>query len=138
MTPVNAVTNQAGQATFTVTDSTAEVVTYQATDVTDGNAVIDAEGVVTFGNPPALPPVAADCSVSVNPSSCAGGRDAHGHDLGPALRRQRGPGSREDSDADCSRRRFDRRGHQCHDQQQRNGDVRGERLDGRIGEVHGG
>lgn len=69
ITTVNGVTNQAGQATFTVTDSTAEVVTYQATDVTDANAVLDAEGVVTFGNPPAPPPVAADCSVTVSPSS---------------------------------------------------------------------
>jgi len=66
---VNAVTNEAGQAKFTVTDSTAEIVTYQATDVTDGNAVLAAEGVVKFGDPPAPPPVAAYCSVIASPSS---------------------------------------------------------------------
>jgi hypothetical protein len=69
ITTVSGVTNQTGQATFTVTDSAAEVVTYQATDVTDSNTVLDAEGVVTFGNPPAPPPTAADCSVTVSPSS---------------------------------------------------------------------
>jgi uncharacterized protein Veg len=69
ITTVSGVTNQAGQATFAVTDSTAEVVTYQATDVTDSNAILDAEGVVTFGDPPAPPPTAADCSVTVSPSS---------------------------------------------------------------------
>jgi hypothetical protein len=62
-------TNAAGQAAFTVTDSTAEVVTYQATDVTDGNAVFVAEAVVTFGNPPTPPAVAAFCSVLVSPAS---------------------------------------------------------------------
>jgi hypothetical protein len=69
ITPASAVTNQAGQATFSVTDSTAEVVTYQATDVTDGNSVLAAEGVVKFGNPPAPPPEATYCSVVANPSS---------------------------------------------------------------------
>ena len=72
ITTVSGVTSQAGQATFTVTDSTAEVVTYQATDVTDSNAVLDSEGVVTFGNPPAPPPTAADCSVTANPSNLPG------------------------------------------------------------------
>ncbi len=48
--PVSPVTNAAGQATFHVTDSTAEVVTYQATDVTDASAVLAHKGVVTFGN----------------------------------------------------------------------------------------
>ena len=69
VTAVSAVTNQSGQATFNVTDSTAEVVTYQATDVTDGNAVLAAEAVVKFGSPPSPPPVAAYCSVVANPSS---------------------------------------------------------------------
>jgi hypothetical protein len=66
---VSAVTSQAGQATFTVTDPTAEVVTYQATDNTDGNAVLAAEAVVKFGNPPSPPPVAAYCSVVADPTS---------------------------------------------------------------------
>ncbi len=65
----DSVTNEAGQATFSVTDSKQEIVAYQATDVTDGNAVIEAQAVVTFGNPPAPPPVAAYCSVVANPSS---------------------------------------------------------------------
>ena len=69
ITAVSAVTSQTGQATFNVTDSAAEVVTYQATDVTDGNAVLAAEAVVKFGNPPAPPPVAAYCSVVASPSS---------------------------------------------------------------------
>jgi len=69
ITATSPVTNQAGQATFAVTDATPEVVTYQATDVTDGNSVLEAEGVVTFGDPPAPAAVAADCSVAVNPSS---------------------------------------------------------------------
>ena len=66
---LNAVTDANGNATFSVTDSTAEVVTYQATDVTDGNAVLASEGVVTFGNPPAPPASAAYCSVVANPTS---------------------------------------------------------------------
>ena len=66
---VNAVTNAAGQATFTVTDATAEVVTYQATDVTDENAVLNAEAVVTFGNPPTPPAVAEFCSVAASSTS---------------------------------------------------------------------
>ena len=69
ITPVNDVTNQAGQATFNVTDANEEVVTYQAADVTDDNAVLAAEGVLTFGNPPSPAAVAADCSVVANPSS---------------------------------------------------------------------
>jgi Bacterial Ig-like domain (group 1) len=44
-------------------------VTFQATDTTDGNVVLDSEAVVTFGNPPAPPPDAAFCSVAANPTS---------------------------------------------------------------------
>ena len=69
ITAVNPVTNETGQATFTVSDATAEIVTYQATDVTDGNAVLAAEGVVTFGNPSAPPPAATSCSVVASPTS---------------------------------------------------------------------
>lgn len=69
ISPASAVTDQNGQAQFAVKDSTAEVVTYQATDTTDGNAVIDAEAVVKFGNPPVPPPDATFCSVSANPTS---------------------------------------------------------------------
>jgi hypothetical protein len=69
ITPATAVTGQNGQATFSATDATAEVVTYQATDVTDANAVLDSEAVVTFGKPPAPPPDATFCSVAANPTS---------------------------------------------------------------------
>ena len=85
ITAVDPVTSQAGQATFTVTDSSAEIVTYQATDVTDGNAVLDAEGVVKFGTPSAPPPVAAYCSVVASPSSVPADGTRSGHDLRPAL-----------------------------------------------------
>ena len=81
-TPV--VTNASGQATFTVTDSTAQVVTYQATDETDGAPLL-AEAVVTFGNPPSPPAVAAFCSVTATPSTRTRGRYAQCHDLGPPL-----------------------------------------------------
>jgi hypothetical protein len=69
ISPATAVTDQNGQAQFAVKDSTAEVVTFQATDNTDSNAVIDAEAVVTFGNPPAPPPDATFCSVTASPTS---------------------------------------------------------------------
>jgi hypothetical protein len=69
-TPASGVTGQNGQATFSATDATAEVVTYQATDTTLGpTAVLSAEAVVKFGNPPAPPPDAAYCSVVANPTS---------------------------------------------------------------------
>jgi hypothetical protein len=67
--PASSVTDQNGQSTFSATDATAEIVTYQATDTTDGNAVLAAEAVVKFGNPPAPPPDAAYCSVVANPTS---------------------------------------------------------------------
>ena len=69
ISPVNPVTDQSGQATFKATDAKAEVVTFQATDVTDQNAILDAQAVVTFGSPPAPPPAAAYCSVVANPTS---------------------------------------------------------------------
>jgi hypothetical protein len=65
---VSAITNLQGVATFTATDTTDEFVTYQATDQTD-KLVLNAQAVVTFGNPPSPPPVAADCSVVSVPSS---------------------------------------------------------------------
>ena len=73
ITPTSAVTDPNGQTTFSATDATAEIVTYQATDTTDttsGNpSVLAAEAVVKFGNPPAAPPVAAYCSVVANPTT---------------------------------------------------------------------
>ena len=69
ITAVNNTTNAAGAAIFTVTDTAAEVVGYTATDTTDSNLPLTAQAVVTFGNPPAPPPVAADCSVAANQAS---------------------------------------------------------------------
>jgi Big-like domain-containing protein len=68
ITNVSPVTNADGNATFSATDATAEVVTFQATDVTLNNSVFTAEAVVTFGNPPSPPPVPSFCSVVVTPS----------------------------------------------------------------------
>jgi hypothetical protein len=65
--PVAAIkTNNSGQATFTATDATAEVVTFQATDVSDSNTPLTSEAVVTFGNPTIPPPVATFCSVAAS------------------------------------------------------------------------
>jgi hypothetical protein len=69
ITPASAMTGSDGTANFTATDATAEVVTYQATDVTDSNSVLTTEAVVTFGNPPAPPPIPSFSSVVVTPSS---------------------------------------------------------------------
>ena len=109
-----------------MTDSTAEVVTYQATDVTDSNAVFVAEAVVTFGNPPTPPAVASFCSVVVTPSSVpADGTTAatisvllYDGNADPLAGKtvtltESGGGSTVVAD-------------QCDDQQQRNGDLRGD------------
>ena len=68
ITPVSPVTNAGGQATFTVTDATAEVVTYTAVDTTD-SITLNGQGVVTFGSPPSPPPNASFSSVVANPTS---------------------------------------------------------------------
>jgi adhesin/invasin len=67
---VDATTNASGVATFTATDATAEVVTFQAS-ITLGavSSPLTSEGVVTFGNPPVPPPVAAFCSVVATPTT---------------------------------------------------------------------
>jgi hypothetical protein len=69
ITTVTPKTDTNGEATFTATDASTEVVSYQATDVTDGNVVFPQEATVTFGNPPAPPPVPTFCSVVVTPST---------------------------------------------------------------------
>ena len=69
ITPASATTDQTGVATFHVTDATAEVVTYTATDTTD-NIVVAGQGVaVTFGSPPAPPPAVADSVLSASAAS---------------------------------------------------------------------
>jgi hypothetical protein len=66
---VNPLTDASGLATFTATDATAEVVTFQATDSSDGDQTMTGLAVVTFGNPPVPPPVAAFSSVVATPTS---------------------------------------------------------------------
>ena len=56
ITPPTAVTNSQGVATFSVTDTTDELVAYTATDVTD-SLLITQTAQVTFGTPPPVPPV---------------------------------------------------------------------------------
>ena len=51
ITTVSGTTNSSGQATFHVTDTTAETDTYTATDTTDSNLVITATAQVTFTAP---------------------------------------------------------------------------------------
>ena len=52
---VEGTTNSSGQATFTVTDTQPETVTYQATDVTD-NVTLDQTATVTFTQPAGTTP----------------------------------------------------------------------------------
>jgi hypothetical protein len=68
LTVVNPITDQNGQATFDAVDSTQEVVTYQATDTTDG-IDLTAQGVVIFGHPPAPPPSVPFSDVAAAPPS---------------------------------------------------------------------
>jgi hypothetical protein len=51
----NASTDSQGKAVFTVSDATAEPVTYTATDTTDGNLVVTQTAAVTFASPVATP-----------------------------------------------------------------------------------
>lgn len=69
ITAVSAVTDATGVATFKVTDAKTEFVTYQATDVTDGNRVLESEATVKFGDAPSPPAVAAGSDVTAAPSS---------------------------------------------------------------------
>jgi len=50
-----ATTDSGGQAVFTVSDTTAETVTYTATDTTDSNLVVNQTAAVTFAPPVATP-----------------------------------------------------------------------------------
>jgi hypothetical protein len=70
ITAVDATTNASGVATFTATDATAEVVTFQASITVGGvSSPLTSEGVVTFGDPPVPPPVAQFCSVVATPTT---------------------------------------------------------------------
>jgi hypothetical protein len=68
ITTVNATTGADGQATFSVTDASQEVVTYSITDTTD-NLLLSSQPVVVFGNPPAPPPVPADSALVASANS---------------------------------------------------------------------
>ena len=57
------VTNASGQATFKVTDGTAETVRYRATDTTDNLPLVGEEVQVNFGSPPPTVPVVADSDI---------------------------------------------------------------------------
>ena len=66
ITPAVATTNASGTATFRVTDSTSEVVTFLATDTTDQLPLVGETVSVTFGSPRPVPPTPADSALSVN------------------------------------------------------------------------
>ncbi len=59
-------TNSAGEATFEVADSTAEIVAYRATDSSDSLALVGEEVAVTFGSPAPVVPVIADSVILSN------------------------------------------------------------------------
>lgn len=67
ITPIAPTTDSKGQATFGVTDSTAEVVMYTATDTTDGLVLVGEAVTVTFGTPPQVRPTVADSAVVAVP-----------------------------------------------------------------------
>jgi adhesin/invasin len=78
ITPTNGVvTNAAGKATFTVTDTTAEVVRYRATDTTDNLPLVGEEVAVTFGTPQAVTPVLGDSDIVASPATVP----ADGHSI---------------------------------------------------------
>jgi hypothetical protein len=68
ITNVSPTTGANGQATFSVVDATQEIVTYAVTDTTD-SLPLNGQAVITFGNPPAPPPVPAASAIVTNSSS---------------------------------------------------------------------
>jgi hypothetical protein len=69
ITPATGVmTNAGGQAVFTVTDATAEIVRYRATDTTDNLPLVGEEVAVTFGTPQPATPVIADSDIVASPT----------------------------------------------------------------------
>jgi hypothetical protein len=62
-------TNALGLATFQVTDTANEVVTFSATDVTDSLPLTGQAVAVTFGTPPAPPASIADSTITVSAAS---------------------------------------------------------------------
>jgi Bacterial Ig-like domain (group 1) len=70
ITTVTGTTNASGQATFKVTDATAESVTYTATDTTDSNLVITQTAKVTFAAPVVTP---SNSSIAASPTAVPSG-----------------------------------------------------------------
>ncbi len=62
--PTPAVTNSSGQIQFTATDTTAESVTYTATDITDGALPVPGSASVTFGTGTGNPPCATATTIT--------------------------------------------------------------------------
>jgi Bacterial Ig-like domain (group 1) len=69
VTVIGSVTNSAGQAKFSVTDSRNEKVTYLANDVTDSLTLVGSAVTVTFGSPAPVPPSLADSAIYSSRSS---------------------------------------------------------------------
>jgi hypothetical protein len=68
ITATSPTTNAQGQATFTVTDHTSEVVMYTATDASDGLVLAGEAVAVTFGTPAPVQPVVADSAIVASPT----------------------------------------------------------------------
>ncbi len=66
---VSPTTNAQGEATFSVTDTANEVVTYTATDTTDNLPLAGQAVTVTFGTPPPVTPSLADSTIVAQPTS---------------------------------------------------------------------
>ena len=67
VTTVSGTTNSAGVATFSVTDTVAEVVNYIATDTTDNVTIGGVVGIaITFGSPPGPPPAVAGSTMEAS------------------------------------------------------------------------
>jgi hypothetical protein len=69
ITPATAMTNSSGVATFAVTDTTNEDVTYEAVDQDDGDLLISQTATVAFGTPPPVLPVSSDSVIVADSSS---------------------------------------------------------------------
>ncbi len=59
-------TDSEGDATFKVTDTTAEIVRYRATDITDDLPLVGEEVQVTFGTPTPTPPALNDSDITAS------------------------------------------------------------------------
>ena len=97
---------------------------YQATDTTDSSAVLDAEAVVTFGNPPVPPPDAQTVRWWPIPPAWRPTARTLRHHRSP-LRRERRCRHGKSGDTGRVERHFQCDGHQCDDWRHWNGNVCG-------------